>query len=859
MFKRIKDQTQRYTYIKITSLLLILVVNVSWATLVSAQQSSILPEGATVSALGRTAQVQRDGSFIIFSVPATIGPFHVRLIHRNGMTAQTDCLIPVNGGFTVTPPFTFGPLSPLPTSLSTASTLNTLSAVGQTVQLRVIGNIQGGGTSDITNDLCSTYFSSNPSLVSVSKNGLVTVTSIPLVPRAVIITVLHDGVAGTTSFLLTRDPLNHDLDTDGDGMPNDWELRNGFDPTNPADASQDPDGDGLTNLEEFLAGTDPHDPDTDRDGISDGPLDPDGFFGPIIAGPDPDPLKPETTPPLCGGLTVPNGKTVLVGERIVIGTSATDNVGISRVTFTSNVGGITSFTNSPPFYTALFTAPSGVSQATLSAIARDIAGNTATCPPITLNIITDPLTTMTGKVLDLERLPVAGATVQVSGKTATTNQDGTYSIPNIPTVNTNSLAVTATLILPNGATISGSSGFTPLVRGGITIVNDIVLSLPIEFIYTNNSNCCEENNTISAFKVGAGGTLTQIPGSPFTTGGRSLSRAFPDSIVVSGNFLFAVNTKTNNISAFVINSQTGALAPVPGSPFPTNGMIRDQSLSIGGRSLQVSPDRRFLFATNQGSENIPGSRNVVVYSIGVNGSLTQIAGSPFPLDGVPVSMKISPDGRFLAIPIARLGENFFRISMFSIDTNGRLAPVPGSPFATGPNRLIYDIDINCGSNLLFVGGEDILTIDGGFAAQSVMDVFNISSSGVLTRAANAPFVNTSGVAYTDILLSRSDHFLFAVSFSINSISAFSVGSDGTLSISQGPQFLGDLPLPEEMTTNQRDTLLFTANISPSSIAVYQIGATGILTPVVGSPFNTGQGSGLTGSLAIFPAKTCPPR
>ena len=47
------------------------------------------------------------------------------------------------------------------------------------------------------------------------------------------------------------------LDADGDGMPDDWERKFGFNPGDASDASQDQDKDGFTNLEEFQAKTDP--------------------------------------------------------------------------------------------------------------------------------------------------------------------------------------------------------------------------------------------------------------------------------------------------------------------------------------------------------------------------------------------------------------------------------------------------------------------------------------------------------------------------------------------------------------------------------------------------------------------------
>lgn len=61
-------------------------------------------------------------------------------------------------------------------------------------------------------------------------------------------------------------------DSDGDGMPDQWETENGLNPnlaTGTEGASGDPDGDLLTNIQEYGRGTLPKDPDSDDDGLSD--------------------------------------------------------------------------------------------------------------------------------------------------------------------------------------------------------------------------------------------------------------------------------------------------------------------------------------------------------------------------------------------------------------------------------------------------------------------------------------------------------------------------------------------------------------------------------------------------------------
>jgi hypothetical protein len=88
-----------------------------------------------------------------------------------------------------------------------------------------------------------------------------------------VVEILEDGLEPlsfqTASALevLRYDILRRDADLDG--MPNDWEVDNGLDPS-VDDAQADADTDGVVNSREYELGTDPQLADTDGDNLSDG-------------------------------------------------------------------------------------------------------------------------------------------------------------------------------------------------------------------------------------------------------------------------------------------------------------------------------------------------------------------------------------------------------------------------------------------------------------------------------------------------------------------------------------------------------------------------------------------------------------
>lgn len=350
-----------------------------------------------------------------------------------------------------------------------------------------------------------------------------------------------------------------------------------------------------------------------------------------------------------------------------------------------------------------------------------------------------------------------------------------------------------------------------------------------QFVYTNNQT---RPNTITGFLANSDGSLTQIAGSPFETGGDG-QNGFWQTLAVTTfpgkNYLYAANGEDGTISAFRIDPATGNLSHTPGSPFVTNNQPANYSLTI-------SPDNRFLFVASDGSPLIH------VFAISPKtGSLREVPGGPFNLNSSFIGLKVSANGQFLFASII----NKQAVAVFQISQSGSLSAVPASPFTA--SGFVGAITTNCAGNFVF-------------AATGGVDVYSLGADGSLTPVPGSPFPNGSDSRSIDLVLSPSNQFLFVSESDLldgSDVSAFEVSVHGRLSPVKGSPFpVRDVNSGIAITS--KGDFLYTILFISNEVDGRRVGADGTLTPVPGTPFATGEHSvtGLAESVVTFPAPSC---
>jgi 6-phosphogluconolactonase len=178
-------------------------------------------------------------------------------------------------------------------------------------------------------------------------------------------------------------------------------------------------------------------------------------------------------------------------------------------------------------------------------------------------------------------------------------------------------------------------------------------------------------NSVTVFSIGPMGELSEnVPASPFSTD------TGPYGIVAdpSGSVLYTANagmpTATEatpgSISAFTIDSSTGALTPVPGSP---------QAIAVHG-AISMDPMGKFLL--------VPEISGVSVYAINTTtGALSAVAGSPFSAGTDPSVVSVGPTAQVAYV----VNDGSANVSEFTLESTGALTPLAGSPVPVGSNPI----------------------------------------------------------------------------------------------------------------------------------------------------------------------------
>ena len=137
------------------------------------------------------------------------------------------------------------------------------------------------------------------------------------------------------------------------------------------------------------------------------------------------------------------------------------------------------------------------------------------------------------------------------------------------------------------------------------------------FVYVTFSG----SNTVASYRIDRNTGALKLNGS--ATAGKGAGAVKTDP---SGKFLYVANSIDNTVSAYQIDWTTGALKPVAGSPFATG---------IDPNVFAVSNNYLYLFSGNEVSGS---SKSISGYAIDtLSGALTPVPGSPFTGHGSPAN------------------------------------------------------------------------------------------------------------------------------------------------------------------------------------------------------------------------------
>jgi 6-phosphogluconolactonase len=348
----------------------------------------------------------------------------------------------------------------------------------------------------------------------------------------------------------------------------------------------------------------------------------------------------------------------------------------------------------------------------------------------------------------------------------------------------------------------------------------------IDYLYVTAS----KNNPgqISVYRVDQeSGALTQIPDSPYPSGGRN-----PVAEVTSPNGanLYVVNHDDNTIVEFAIGTDAKLY---PQHTYQTPG-TEPNAIAINAAGTLL-----FVLDTYQAtySDANPGPGVLVVFPVNSDGSLgANVANGSlpyWPVEYAPATVNVTANGSFAYVANANTNnptaaDQRGTVSAFSVGSGGALTAVYPSttplPYAgVTPSASASDPT----SRFLYVTD----------AASNELYAYTIGASGALTPLTNGPFA--TGVYPDAVTIAPSGTYLYVANYNSNSISAFQITqSTGTPSALAGAtSYATDTGPTCVLIEPAFGRFLYTSNFLDSSVTGYQLNPnSGALTGTENSPY-----------------------
>jgi 6-phosphogluconolactonase (cycloisomerase 2 family) len=340
------------------------------------------------------------------------------------------------------------------------------------------------------------------------------------------------------------------------------------------------------------------------------------------------------------------------------------------------------------------------------------------------------------------------------------------------------------------------------------------------------------------------GALTEIQADRVPTG------ISPTGVALTADGKFAYVLNLSSISAFSVNPSSGALTAIAGSPFPVPVVPGGGNNPL--QTLIFNPNGKSLYVKNDGGTGI-GS--LAAFSIdSTTGALALLSGSPFTLGVSATGLAgLDPAGRFLYVANQGLctvpngcitsTTSTGSISAFSLDASGIPTALAGLPAVTPPP---YQVSVDPSGRFLYqssISANEVLSYS---IDQTAGTLTKLQAGGVSRSGGEPVFVGAFVLPISSAPLAFNPKFAYVPNVADNTISAYaSDPATGKLS-AVGTPFPSGIA-PQAVASSLRGDVAFVASAgaapmtSAGTVSSYAINSTTGALSGSGGSLPTGKG------------------